>query len=371
MIYIFIFLISILLIWISNYFIDKDKKICIISSFLAVVVVALIAGARDYNIGTDTSGYANIIFNYAVRFPNIVEFYKHAAIWGDSGYLFLNYVVARFTTDPHVYYFILGFLMYGLTLWGLWKLSKFGYSITLAWTCYLFLFYADTLNAMRQMLACSIIFLAFSYFGDKKYIKYALLMLIALSCHKSALLGIAVSVVYFILQRKDKKSIRLLIVIGVFFLAVFYEYVAQTLMNVGIFSAERYTKYLESGIPFDLNALILRLPFLLLIYTLYKSYKGENKDEIVYFDTILMIMIADLILSQMRSIVGALYRISLYFGMYRCIGYSRIIYSQKKNNRIVLTIALFIYLVVLFVYQVIYKGNNEIFPYTSSVLGIN
>lgn len=371
MIYIITFLISIFLVLLSNNYKHKNKKFSIFLSVLAVVVVAFIAGARDYSIGTDTSGYANIIFNYAKTYPNIFDFYSHAAIWGEGGYLFLNYAVARFTSDPHIYYFVLGFIMYGLTLWSLWRYSKFGFSVTLAWACYLFLFYGDTLNAMRQMLACSIVFFAFSYFLEKKYISYVLLMLLAFSCHKSALLGIAPAVVYLVLQKKDKKSVKLLIVIGVFVFALFYEYIAQALMNIGLLPADRYDKYLASGIPFDLNALILRLPFLMFIYAWYKLYKGETKEKQVFFDTVLMLVIIDLLFSQMRSIVVWLYRLTLYFGMYRCIGYSRIIHSNIKSNKIFLSVVLLLYLIVLFVYQIMYQGNNGIYPYTSSILGLN
>lgn len=371
MIYIITFLISILLVLLSNNYKHKNKKFSIFLSVLAVVVVAFIAGARDYSIGTDTSGYANVIFNYAKVYPNIADFYSRAAIWGESGYLLLNYIVARFTSDPHIYYFILGFIMYGLTLWSLWKYSKYGFSVTLAWACYLFLFFGDTLNAMRQMLACSIVFFAFTYFLDKKYIKYVLLMLLAFSCHKSALLSLAPAVVYFVLQRKDKRSVKFLIVIGVCIFAFFYEYIAQALMNIGLLPFDRYSKYLASGIPFDLNALVLRLPFLLFIYLWYKSYKGETKEKSLFYDTVLMMILVDLVFSQMRSIVVWLYRLTLYFGMYRCIAYSRTIYSNIKNNKIVLSVILLLYLIVLFMYQVMYQGNNEIYPYTSSILGIN
>ena len=370
MIYICTFSISIFLVWISDSFKYKNKKLSVFFSVLAVVIVAFLAGVRDYSIGTDTSGYANLIFNYAKASPNIVDFYSRASIWGEGGYLLLNYVVARFTSDPHIYYFILGFIMYGLTLWSLWRYSKLGFSVTLAWACYLFLFYGDTLNAMRQMLACSIAFFAFTYFLDKKYIKYVLLMLLAISCHRSALLSFAPAAVYFILQRRDKKSVKFFIVIGVCIFAFFYEYIAQALMNIGLLPVERYSKYLASGIPFDLNALVLRLPFLVFIYLWYKIYKGKTKEEKVFFDAVLMLVIVDLVFSQMRSIVVWLYRLTLYFGMFRCIAYSRLVYSNNKNNRIALAIILLLYLLVLFVYQVIYQGNNEIYPYTSRILGV-
>ena len=371
MTYIITFLISILLVLLSNNYKHKSKKFSIFLSVLAVVVVAFIAGARDYSIGTDTSGYANIIFYYAITFPDIADFYSHAAIWGESGYLLLNYIVARFTSDPHIYYFILGFIIYGVTLWSLWKYSKYGFSVTLAWACYLFLFYGDTLNAMRQMLACSIVLFAFSYFLDKQYIKYTLLILVAFLCHKSALLGLLPAIVYFMLQKKNKRFIKILIVIGVYIFSFFYQSIAQVFLSIGLLPVDRYTQYLASGIPFDLNALMLRIPFVLFIFLWYRDYKGESKEKSIFYDTVLMMIFIDIVFSQMRSIVVWLYRLTLYFGMYRCIAYSRIVYSNIKNNRIVLSIVLILYLIVLFMYQVMYQGNNEIYPYTSTILGIN
>lgn len=371
MIYIFVFLLSAICVSISEKYYKKDKRLGLFFSLFAVFVVAFVAGARDFTIGTDTLGYGNIIYNFAVTYSNIGEFYTHTAIWGEPGYLLLNFIIARFTASPNFYYFILGFLTYGMILLGLWKYKKYGFDLTLAWVSYLFLFYSDTLNAMRQMLACSIVFFSFSYFLEKKYSKYTVLMVAAFSCHKSAILGIIIPLIYFMLQKKNNKFVRMLIVIGTVGIAYFYEYITQSLINIGLLDAQRYTQYLLKGVPFDINALILRIPFLIFIYLWYKKYRGKSKEESLYFDTILMLLFVDLIFSQMRSLVVWLYRLTLYFGVYRCIGYARLIYVQKnKYNKWIMRCMLLAYLIIVFVYQVIYQGNNEIYPYKSILLDI-
>lgn len=63
-----------------------------------------------------------------------------------------------------------------------------------------------------------------------------------------------------------------------------------------------------------------------------------------------------------------LYRVSMYFSMYELVAYSRV-YTLTKN-KVFMGALLISYLVVLWIYQNVIQGNNEIYPYRLLILGI-
>ena len=83
-----------------------------------------------------------------------------------------------------------------------------------------------------------------------------------------------------------------------------------------------------------------------------------------------------MILSELRIFSVTLYRICLYFGVFRCLGIGRLVAALRESPKfrkwekpiIVLLLAM---LAVIWVYQVVLQGNDEIYPYTSELLHIS
>ena len=86
-------------------------------------------------------------------------------------------------------------------------------------------------------------------------------------------------------------------------------------------------------------------------------------------------MVAELVTAEMRVISVDIYRISLYFGLIRCflIGrIARVLERKAEQNsfwRIILA-GIMALLVLIWIYQAVLKGNDEIIPYTSNLLHI-
>ncbi|WP_176271401.1 EpsG family protein, partial [Enterococcus sp. 7E2_DIV0204] len=200
MIYIVFFIVATMLSFCSEFARNRGNKYFYgLLVILLIVTVSILNGTRDFTIGTDIRVYGNKYFELALfsyRFVDYLDltrsFYNLDV---EYGYQALNYLVSRFTNNIHIFYFILGILTNGLFYLGITRFRQW-VSIPLSFLTYLFLFYGNTLNIMRQSVAMAFVFLGISLFiTSKKRLGIAMLFC-SLLFHNSAIVGFAILLLY-------------------------------------------------------------------------------------------------------------------------------------------------------------------------------
>lgn len=151
------FFITLLLMSISTSLLKyKEKLLSVIILITAVTVLSILNGTRNFNIGTDIGVYGNITFQTASVTNSLYSFWKQSIqIYSgtpEPGYILLNYVISRFTTDPHIFYFILGLVTNGVMAYVTWLYRRQA-SPVIIYMCYILLFYGTSLNLLRQSVA--------------------------------------------------------------------------------------------------------------------------------------------------------------------------------------------------------------------------
>ncbi len=374
-VYFLVFGVSALLCMIGERYIRAhQKRISIIFFALAVLVVSILAGVRDLSIGTDIWTYGEYSFMSARKSSNLFQYLKQYMDL-DPVYNILTFLVSRFTGNSHWLYFFIGVFIYSFTMLGILS-YKDRISPTIAWLCFLFLYYGDTLNAMRQFMGVALAFYGLKFAFEGRYKTYLLVTVFAVLCHDTAIISFAIVGILLVLKKSNKMYTKLTIILGAMACCIFYSYITGFLIRFGIIDA-KYSRYMSTGFSLDFNPLILRLPLLVCILVFYKSFcNGERTGSVRKLscsyegDFLVIMLILEMLISQMRSIMPVLYRLSFMFGMYRMVAYSRVASAVKKDNRIVITTVLLIYLIILWIYQNVIQGNNEIYPFTSAILGI-
>ena len=213
MIYLGTFIISTLFSFVSynnnEIFINNTKKKRIIFSFLAVFSVSLLAGLRSENIGTDVLVYGNTVFYNMTNSTGLISYYFDAIdiFRLEPFYLFINYVVSRFTNTYWIFYFILSFIINSCFYMAAYVLKNKIYP-SLSWLIYLLFFYSYTLNIMRQSLATGLMILAISLMIENK-IKAAIpfLLLSLLSHYSTGVVAVGLFFVFF-LFKKSKNPLK-------------------------------------------------------------------------------------------------------------------------------------------------------------------
>lgn len=221
---------------------NKRRGIYLIVTF---GVLILVAGLRAPNVGTDLAGH------YAKRFHMIVD-YSWSRIPEFSvktgyeiGYCYFTKFLHVFSNDVQFFVFATSFLMCAAFGYFIYKEST---DVILSTELMLFTcFYYRFMTMMRQGLAISIILVAYTLMNNserklKDYIKFALLILLAATFHKSAILCILM--ILFDRIRFTKKQIIICVGTMVVFYLFYMNFYAAALKFFGI--GNNYERYLTS-----------------------------------------------------------------------------------------------------------------------------
>lgn len=364
--YLVVFAICLFLNWRSS-----SKKILPI--LLSCLILSLMAGFRDLSVGADTDYYPHWYIS-ALRniknFPDIVNLETNL----DKGFLFLYWVGSWLSDQYWIGLFLVELLITTFTFWGYFRLSKhFGNSIFFFTFAFLFLIYNYTLNAMRQECAISIMFLAFSYLIEKRWITCFFWTFVAYTFHASAIVFAIIPVMLYVSSieniRKRKTIFFIFICLGILGTVSLFTLV-KMIGELGILNANHFNAYAEDGKFEGANHVPIVPSFfcIMIYYYIYLSIaKGIVDMKIAGF---LFLVNTFYLLSLCLSLVSIyLYRVGLCFYLIDIYLFSVILSSKKTNN--FLRIIAICYFLGYWFYLYNVQKSSETIPYTSEILGIN
>lgn len=183
---------------------NDGSPLCFISENYKFITVFLILSMITFfrkNIGIDYTAYVDNIINMHKGYPNYMEF----------GFVNLSKFLMLLTNEPRIVIGIFGVITQFLFIKAFFDQSKdqqMSIVLYLTWGYYFY-----TFNSIRYYLALSICIYSVKHLVRKKYVKFFMLVLLASTFHKSALLCIPI---YFIAKCSFGKREYFLIV--VFFL---------------------------------------------------------------------------------------------------------------------------------------------------------
>lgn len=322
-------------------------------SWIAIIGLLVLGGIRE-GIGTDYYGYINAYF-YRMRTSSIFESFS-------KEYLFLIIVkLSAILNNYKIMFFLLNFI----TLIFIKKAIERNYvrDKGLIIYLYLFIFYLESWNLMRQHVCIAVFLFSLYYIYTKQILKYSFFIGIFSFMHMSILVTYPLYFVYnyLINSRKNKKLKEILIGIGIASIVFFifqYEMIINLLGEI-IPIFKRYRVYAKEFLDGSLNLIFIWKLFLLLIvlYNRKKLQKLDGRNRLLIF-----IVIIDLILTSIGYQHKFLKRISLYF--YSCYIF---IFPQLleiyNSKRIILKLLIIIITMLFFILQYYILGHNEVFHY--------
>lgn len=366
-IYLITFSISIVFTFVAQKNFEKNKKSAtgIITSFLAIMIPSLLACFRDESIGTDVLVYMKKIFYWAVNSDTFFNFNKMSAI--EFLYKVLNYIVACFSNNLHVFMFVVEFLMIFFVYISIYYYRK-KIPMWLSFLVFLLMYFNRSLNIIRQSIAIPITFFAFRYVKEKKIVKYVVTIIIATLFHSSAFVAGMSYFIYYMLKNEKRTKLKTYSIIIIACLAI-ANY--GTILSYLIYNAKvlpmKYAIHIPTGeINIPLTESLLKLMLILPILYCKKDLIKYNEDN----EFIIFLLVIDFILLQAGMLAPFVQRISFYFGYYYIYEIPQLYVVLNKKGYSNLNI---IYILVLFTYwYVVFIRMNygETYPYTSNILGI-
>ena len=262
MIYLVVFIVSCFFFAVADNIEEKETQVLSIAfgkkksiSFylcaaIGLLLPSLLAGLSDSSIGTDVELYGNYWFIYAGKYKFIP--YMKMASEQSIGlvYALLNYLVSIVTDDTRVFYFVLSLVETTLVYFGI-RGFKDKISIAFGMFCYYTIFYNNSLNLLRQMLAVSIVCYSYQFLLKNRYVLFSVLAVLAVMSHSSAIFVIVLLFGWLYLKRHESKTetyfVNLILFVVILFIMLTYQTFLKFMISHHILS-ERYFTYLQETI---------------------------------------------------------------------------------------------------------------------------
>ena len=373
--YLFVFAISIFSTYLAQLCYNRNNKfLFVLFSAVAILTPALLAGFRDSGVGTDTVIYVDDIWNQFKHIKDWDQFYKYYKNGSfedvEFTYLCLNFIASRFGKDIGLIYFISNFvviLFVYITAFN----NRTRISMWLLMFVFLFGFYNQSLNLVRQSIALAFGMYFFKYVENRNWIKLIIAFVIIKYTHNTGIFYLGLVGAYYISVSKLKLKIPILIITLVcsIFIFMYFDLIIGFLVLTGLLPL-KFLFYL-SGETVDYTSLFIFhfiISMILLTIYVYNS-KSDKKEELLSY-AFLNLLGSILILTSLVSIWS--FRVAFYFlFLSECLFLPRAFYIMKEKYKLeyLLMLVVTIFLIVTVWYKVIIVNNdNDTYPYNSEFL---
>ncbi len=312
MIYVVVFLLSILFLQIS---LNYRKRAQIIFTALSMFFPCLLAALRGSSVGIDMQIYIIRFFNLAVKSDSFRDYVKLVGLT-DYLYLAINYFISRFTNLLWIELFIQQALVIVPIYIALFRIFENKKSIILGMCFYFLSMYNFSLNISRQSIALAFGILGFSYLGkeNKKYILY---VIVATLFHNSAVIMAIPFIVFKLLDskyisRKLKIFISFSLSIGCILFIYLLSNLLPLLANSNYTFLRRiagYTRFLREEIDISISGTILCLVCVFFTF-LYRNKLRKFCSNSLFFPVLALL---GAILYQTGNFITYSQRASYYF----------------------------------------------------------
>ena len=370
LVYLFFFFICISL----GFILDNTKNFALnrIVFISLIVLFSLFAGFRNFGIGVDTNVYIMRYFYQAEVISSAKDFFI-SDFNGDKGFLFLACVSHFFCKDPQFFLVCIALFIYSFTFFAAAKIfqneKKFSWMLFLF--IWLFTLFHESLNAMRQYCAMSILLLSFVFLWNNKWLKALVLVIPAYFFHSSSIVFLIVFFFYMLSFTSKQKRIILtcfFILAGIILTVKIFD-VLPSLNNSGIVADQFIEQYGEDSKHDSMN---LFGPSFLAMYSIMSFVIWKTYSKGFIFNKKLMLTIGIhsfyFIFRLAAFSVVYLNRLSSYFFYCEVLVLSIFLTKNIVSEKI--KIVLYLCIVYMWYKGFIFHPGAETYPYRSTILGI-
>ncbi|MCQ6558986.1 EpsG family protein [Paenibacillus mendelii] len=309
-------------------------------AFITMAVLALVAGLRN-NIG-DTVYY---VHSYVTG----IYTWETLDFNGDFGFIILQMILQSISRDPQIMIFVTALITNVLIVAVIYRYSRI---VELSIFIYITSgMYLTSMNGIRQYLAAAIIFTSTKYLLNGDWKKYVLIVLLASTIHKSALILLPI---YFVVRKKAwTKQTVLLVAVAVVIVIGFNQFMGALFSVIGDSQYGQYQNFSEGG------ANILRVVVALI--PLVIAFLGRDKLRVLFpnIDYIVNLNLINCVFMIISTQNWIFARFSIYFGLYQLILLSWVIkVFREKDQKLMYYGILVCYFIFYFYECVIIFGTQ-------------
>ncbi|MGM9849288.1 MAG: EpsG family protein [Bacilli bacterium] len=347
-----------------------NNKLLILLGLIIVLIPSIIAGLRDYTVGTDIKVYGEYMYHMSLK-ASIFNFLQ-AMNYMDILYLLTTYIISNIFHNLSVLLFVIQFLNCFVVFKAVKKLDR--NEIPIAYFIYLTTLYFRQLNLLRQGLALSLCILAFSYLSkennNRKYFKYTIL---AIFFHSSAIISLLIYFIYKKYNQKaknigiNKKIITVILFLAVAVISIFFKDIIKIITQIGILG-EKYTynyfKQFMGNTGIDWAGFIFRL----LIFSTMILFKRNSKikNNIGDYNFYCIVSIIDMVFWNLNLYVKYMMRLAFYFSCIIFIFYipkTKYFFTKSFMNQAFSKTLTIIAFLGYWYFKFVFQNAGNVYPY--------
>lgn len=321
---------------------QRRKMVRVVGLIMSVLLPTIMAGIR-VDVGTD---YENYYWTFehlkTVDFKWILTDATHFRM--DRGFLLLSKVFC-FIFDAKVIFAIWSAVILTLIVGTLYNYRK-DYDVVLVYYIFLSLYYFNSFNILRQIIATSIMFFAIQYVFKNKPVRFFVLIGIAATIHFSAVLAIPI---WFLWNHKSNQSVSVTkkwgVLLGAFLLASLWQRLLPLFTFLHIDSLTKYSGYLSGNDHTNMSFLI-KLVITIVLFCLQKRLQRE--DEKINF--LILLFAIGMLIDYTGYTSSFVKRGALYYSIGEIILFSRFTLlveeDSKQITRLIIMITVSAYFIV-------------------------
>lgn len=328
----------------------KHTKGSVLLWMLLVISPVVVLATVRYRVGTDWITYLNIYQHFKSVKLSIIN------IGGgriEPGYQLLMFVTSLFFKSDYSIFFSTSLLILSLVFLFCYKNSN---SSAIVFTLFLFyvLYFNMFLNLMRQVIAAVILLLGFRYLEEKRYTKFVVIVILAMTFHESAIFALL-----FIVFRKMTKNRNLLnyalpiiCLLSPIWVNLFLKIIKKIVANF----LPKYALYLDWQGNSSHGYLLYILPVICLIY--FWGYKEVVHNEL--HSMYLGLIWFQIPLQAIGAQISVVDRLTIYLGIIQLILIPDIVSKiPNKQKRLVAMLSFSIWFIFKWVYMEFYMPGDR------------
>ena len=342
----------------------KIKKKLLRSSLalFAIIIPSLLAGVRGPSVGSDTGMYIQEYIS-----PGSFLFGTGFTRTFEIGFRILRNIIFSLGLPYQVYFFIIQAATLSFLFAAAYS-EKNEINIRVTMFIYMFDAYFQSFNMMRQALAVAIVIYAYTQIEKNRNIRGILFILLAGCFHKTAFVFISIVIVKYMLKSKHAKAFITIGILGIIYLLTNNSLLQRIAIIILGEKAIWYTTLSDTGSKLWVYLLKITPIVVLLLLCIKNCYKNNRK--FVFYSGLAL---AGYVLASYGNYVATdAQRMALYLSRVDAIvlGYvvskplciSRKHYVKGKDIKHLI----YIYWMVMYIYNYFYLGVSKIIPYTLS-----
>ena len=258
--------------------------------------------------------------------------------------------------------------------------KKYRDKLWIAMIMYMLIIFPVSLNAMKQMIAVAWCLPSFYFIENKKPVYFFItIVFISLMFHMTAVFFLLLYPIVWLFKNTNTDKLKFL---GKFqkYAPFLYFILILLILFIGAKSFVYIFSVLKKSYSIQLNSVgrhinipgICMIMFLSVSYITYKLFNNDKKAYGLYTEqqVLLTICIFGFALIQLNTITDSLMRFSYYFFPFMLLYSRSLLEIKNKNLKIFLSAPTVLVSCVYFFGVCILHHGHEIYPYTSSILGL-